>query len=140
MRFCHREDCYQHRLENEMKQLKTKRDRMYACVDLFDLMHSNDMSIRCLQHNNALTLYCHTERRILCANCTYGLTKHRLHKVMPLRDCAQFIIEDNQALGDILNKDLQCLETSIKNCKQNIRIVERELKKSINQLDIDFNR
>ncbi len=54
------------------------------------------MPQRCMQHNNVLTLYCLTERRILCVNCIYGITKHRTHKVIPLRDSYDDINKDNK--------------------------------------------
>lgn len=98
---------------------------MYACIDLFNLMQSNNMQVRCLQHNNVLTLYCLTERRVLCVNCTYGVTKHRTHKVLPLRDSGKYITEDNELLRGILGTDLRCLEDSIKNCQENTYILER---------------
>jgi hypothetical protein len=72
-----------------------KCDRLYATLDLFKLMNSNNMSVRCLQHNNALTLYCLTERKILCVHCTYGEMRHRTHKVLPLRDSGTYIQQDN---------------------------------------------
>jgi len=68
---------------------------MYACIELFNLMQSNSMQLRCMKHNNTLSLYCLTERRILCVNCIFGVTKHRTHKIMPLRDSENYINEDN---------------------------------------------
>jgi len=78
-------------------------------------MHSNNMQLRCLQHNNILTLYCLTERRVLCVNCTYGMTKHRTHKVLPLNDTKDYISEDNKVLRLLIDKDLKLLEENIKN-------------------------
>jgi hypothetical protein len=82
-------------------------------------MQSNRQPIRCMQHNNTLTLYCLTERKILCANCTYGVDTHRTHKVLPLKDSAKYINEDNQELKNILKDDLRRLEESIKNSHTN---------------------
>ena len=73
------------------------------------------MQLRCLQHNNILTLYCLTERRVLCVNCTYGMTKHRTHKVLPLNDTKDYISEDNKVLRLLIDKDLKLLEENIKN-------------------------
>jgi hypothetical protein len=72
-------------------------------------MHNNDMHLRCLQHNNTLTLYCLTERRVLCVNCTYGMTKHRTHKVIPLKDTTDYIVEDNKMLRSLIDRDLKVL-------------------------------
>lgn len=82
---------------------------MYSCIDLFNLMQSNNMQIRCMEHNNILTLYCISERRILCVNCTYGGNRHRTHKIIPLKDSGKLINEDNELLKDILNADLKKL-------------------------------
>jgi hypothetical protein len=43
-----------------LADLKEKKDRMYSCIDLFDLMQSNNMKLRCIQHNNVFSLYCLT--------------------------------------------------------------------------------
>ena len=72
-------------------------------------MHSNNMQLRCMQHNNILTLYCLTERRILCVNCTYGVAKHRTHKVLPLKDSTNYVTDDNILLRDIIDNDLKVL-------------------------------
>lgn len=92
---------------------------MYTCIDLFNLMQSNNMQLRCTDHNNILTLYCLSERRILCVNCNYGGNRHRTHKILPLKDSTKHITEDNEALKEILNSDLKKLEESIKNCQEN---------------------
>jgi hypothetical protein len=99
--------------------LNLKKQKMEACIDLFNLMHSNNMQLRCMQHNNVLTLYCLTERRILCVNCTYGVTKHRTHKVLPLKDSSTYVSEDNQLLKEIIDTDLKFLEESLRNSQEN---------------------
>lgn len=86
---------------------------MYSCVEIFNLLQSNSMQLRCMQHNNVLTLYCLTERRVLCVNCIYGVTRHRTHKVLPLRDCMDEILLDNRDLKTILDEDLKALENNI---------------------------
>jgi hypothetical protein len=96
---------------------------MEACIDLFNLMHSNNMQLRCMTHNNILTLYCLTERRILCVNCTYGVTKHRTHKVLPLKDANAHVVEDNMLLKDIIDSDLKFLEESLRNSQENSYIL-----------------
>ncbi len=80
-------------------------------------MHSNNMQLRCMQHNNILTLYCLTERKVLCVNCTYGLTKHRTHKVAPLKDSIDSVANDNQLLRGKIDNDLKVIEESLKNCQ-----------------------
>ena len=81
--------------DRKLSDLKGRNERMKVTVDLLQLMHGSDLSVRCLQHNNNLSLYCLTERKILCVNCTYGDTKHRTHKVLPLRDSMHSIRKDN---------------------------------------------
>lgn len=85
-------------ITDAVETLNRKKEKMDACIDLFNLMHSNNMHLRCMQHNNTLTLYCLTERRILCVNCTYGVTKHRTHKVLPLKDATDHVASDNLLL------------------------------------------
>ena len=82
---------------------------MYSILDLFKLMDSNKMSLRCLQHNNVLTLYCQTERKILCVNCTYNDTRHKMHKVYPLKNSLQYVNEDNEDLKELLKNDLKVI-------------------------------
>lgn len=54
--------------------------------------------MRCVQHNNILTLYCLTERKVLCVNCNYSDYKHKTHKIVPLKDSGKYIYEDNVLL------------------------------------------
>lgn len=89
------------------------------------------MQIRCLHHNNILSLYCLTERRILCVNCIFGITRHRTHKVLPLKDSAKYVSEDNQLLKEIIDTDLKSLEESIRNSQDNTLVLERELKRAL---------
>jgi len=88
-------------------------------------MHSNNMQLRCMQHNNTLTLYCLTERRVICVNCIYGVTKHRTHKIIPLKDSITEIVQDNQILRHIIDSDLKVLEEGIKNSQMNTVIIEK---------------
>lgn len=67
-------------------------------MEIFTMLESNMQTQRCLHHNNALSLYCLNERRILCVNCVYGLHRHRSHKVLPLKDSMEEIRTDNQKL------------------------------------------
>ena len=113
---------------------------MSVCIDLFNLMQSNNMQLRCLQHNNTLTLYCLTQRKILCVNCTYGNTKHRTHKVTPLRDSSKLIEEDNQLLKGILSSDLKGLQESIKNCQENNHMLQNQLKVALQGLQADYHK
>ena len=102
-------------VELKEEELAMKTQKMYALLEIFNLIQSNNYPIRCMEHNNTLTLYCFTERKILCANCTYGIGKHRTHKIIPLKDSPKFIKEDNEQLATILKADLKILEESIKN-------------------------
>ncbi len=68
-------------------------------------------SLRCLQHNNALSLYCLNERKILCVNCIYGAHKHRSHKIVPLKDCMDYVREDNQKLNFIMEEEIKKMDS-----------------------------
>jgi hypothetical protein len=103
-------------------------------------MHSNNMQLRCLQHNNVLTLYCLTERRILCVNCTYGVTKHRTHKVLPLKDAGNYVSDDNQMLKEIIDEDLKLLEESLSSSQDNSYVLEREMKRVILAFEESYER
>jgi hypothetical protein len=81
------------------------------------MMQGNNMQLRCVQHSNILTLYCLTERKVLCVNCNYGDMKHKTHKILPLKDSNSYISEDNSLLKEMLNKDLKIIEESIRNCQ-----------------------
>lgn len=104
-------------IEKKEKELTSKKEKLCACINLFNLMQSNNMQLRCSQHNNILTLYCLTERKVLCVNCNYGDFKHKTHKILPLKDSNSYINEDNILLKEILNKDLKEIEQSIRNCQ-----------------------
>lgn len=88
-------------------------------------MQSSSNQLRCVHHNNVLTLYCLTERKVLCVNCTYSDFRHKIHKILPLKDSTKYINEDNLLLKDILSKDLKCIEDSVRNCQENALILER---------------
>lgn len=96
------------------------------------------MQLRCMQHNNILTLYCLTERRVLCVNCTYGVTKHRTHKVAPLRDSISYVTDDNILLRDSIDNDLKVLEESLKNSQENSYLLEKEMKRTLEKVEENF--
>lgn len=135
-----REEDFEKELERWMEELGAKREKMYSCVELFSLMQSNNMLLRCMQHNNVLTLYCLTERKVLCVNCIYGVTRHRTHKIVPLKDCAEEIYQDNQHLKKMLDQDLKLLEGNIRACQDNHLVFDRELKKTLADLEAEYKR
>lgn len=49
-----------------------------------DTMANTELPLRCLTHNNIISLYCEIDRHPLCANCMYETQKHRNHRVVPL--------------------------------------------------------
>lgn len=98
------------------------------------------MSIRCMQHNNTLTLYCLTERKILCVNCTYGDFRHRTHKVLPLRDSLKYISQDNDELNRILKDDFIRLQENIKSCKENVFVLNNSLGTVLKKMEEDYQR
>lgn len=49
---------------------------------------------RCTRHHSIFTLYCETDRRILCSNCMYDDSTHRKHKVIPLNKALTLVSED----------------------------------------------
>lgn len=48
-------------------------------------------------------------------NCTYGVAKHRTHKVLPLKDASTQVADDNILLREIINNDLRALDESLRN-------------------------
>ena len=104
---------------------------MESLISLFTLMQNDSVQARCLLHNNTLTLYCLTERRILCVNCIYGITKHRTHKVLPLKDCSEEVRKDNELLRGLIDADLATLEQNIVNSHDTTKMLEREQRKRL---------
>ena len=94
---------------------------------LLQLMRSNEMSPRCMLHNNALTLYCLTEKRTLCVNCTYGDTKHRMHRVLPLKDSFAYLKKDNNDFLAILPDKMGKLDDTIKISQKNVTMLNQGL-------------
>jgi hypothetical protein len=88
-------------------------------------MQSQNAQLRCLTHANVLTIYCQTERRALCANCVYGVARHRTHKLVPLKDAQEFIIEDNALLWKIIEGDLKQMDVSIRNSQESTILLEK---------------
>jgi len=82
-------------------------------------MQNHNAQVRCLDHSNVLTIYCQTERKALCANCVYGINRHRTHKLLPLKDAATYIMEDNTILWNQINEDLKKMDESIKYTQDN---------------------
>jgi hypothetical protein len=122
-----RSEDYLKELDKKMVELSKKCEKMYSTIDLFQLMSGNDMSIRCMQHNNMLNLYCLTEHKVLCVNCTYGDTKHKTHKVLPLKDSVQHIVQDNKTLTEVLKNDIRGLQLVVKNANENVRTLNSSL-------------
>ena len=97
-------------------------------------MHNDSVQARCLLHNNTLTLYCLTERRVLCVNCIYGVTKHRTHKVLPLKDCLEDVRKDNDMLRNLIDADLHTLDDNIQNSHETTKLLEKEQRKRLEKL------
>ena len=72
-------------------------------IELLQILNNHDTNVPCMQHNNALTLYCLTERKALCVNCTYGDVRHKMHRVLPLKDSISHIEKDNVDLEKIIS-------------------------------------
>ena len=94
-------------------------------------MQSQTGQLRCLQHNNVQTIYCVSERRVLCINCVYGASRHRTHKLLPLKDAGEYLHEDNTLLRAMIDTDLKNMDESIKYSQENSVVIERELKKQL---------
>lgn len=58
---------------------------------MYSLFQGHSGTLRCMEHNNQQTVYCITERRVLCTNCVFGAARHRTHKLKPLKDAYQYI-------------------------------------------------
>lgn len=122
-----------------VKELTEKKEKLGSCIKFFNLMQSHNAQLRCLQHSNVLTIYCQTERRALCANCVYGVTRHRTHRLIPLEDADQHILEDNGLLWSIIESDLKSMDESIKNTQENTITLERELKRRLRLIDEEYS-
>ena len=78
-----------------------------------------------------LTIYCQTEKRALCANCVYGVTKHRTHKLIPLKDAIPYINEDNVQLWKLMEDDIKSMDLSMRNCLDNTNSLQKEFKSQL---------
>lgn len=78
--------------------MKNNKNKLCSCMEIYTMLETNMQTQRCLLHNNALSLYCMNERRILCVNCLYGMHRHRSHKVLPLKDSMEEVHIDNKRL------------------------------------------
>lgn len=81
-----------------LRSLKDNRERLVTCFDIFEILYQNSVPQRCLEHNNFLTLYCEEEKKMLCVNCIYGNTLHRMHTVTPIKNVFERVIEDNKTM------------------------------------------
>ena len=113
---------------------------MCACVELFNLLQGSSSQLRCTQHNNVLTLYCLTQRKVLCVNCNFGEMKHKTHKILPLKDSGVYINEDNLVLKELLSKDLKTIEDSVKNCQEMSMSLEKQMKKMILDIQKEYDK
>ena len=111
-------------MDKKTSELNIKSEKLFAIIDLFSLMQSNKFTIRCMRHNNTLTLYCLSDRKTLCANCIYGIDSHRTHKIIPLKNSAKYINEDNEELKNILRQDFNKMEESTKNLQQSRNLLD----------------
>lgn len=102
-------------LDDIVKDLSDKKEKLENCIKYFNMMQSHNAQLRCIQHSNVLTIYCQTERKALCANCVYGASRHRTHRLIPLKDAIEFIIEDNTLLWKIIDTDMKRMDDSIRN-------------------------
>ena len=79
---------------------------VYQKILKLDIMAKTELPLRCLIHNNVISLYCEIDRQPLCANCMYETQKHRNHRVVPLEKAENFIKEDIKSfrnkLGEIV--------------------------------------
>ena len=122
-----REVDYSKTVERQLSELRSKCEKMCTMIDLLQLMTNTEMPVRCLVHNNALTLYCLTERKALCVNCTYGDMRHRTHRVLPLKDAMSHVEKDNQDFTALLQDKMAELEETIKIANKNGDILRQSL-------------
>ena len=90
--------------------LKENRERLCTCFDIFEILYQNSVPQRCLEHNNFLTLYCENEQKMLCVNCIYGNTLHRMHTVTPIKNVFEKVIEDNRAMERRLQQAIDAIK------------------------------
>ena len=73
-------------LDKLIKEMTEKKEKLEKFIKVFNLMQNHNAQIRCIDHSNVLTIYCQTERKVLCANCVYGFNRHKTHRLIPLKD------------------------------------------------------
>ena len=106
-------------LDKLIQEMTEKKDKLERYIKIFNLMQGHNSQIRCFDHSNVLTIYCQTERKALCANCVYGINRHRTHRLLPLKDATALITEDNMLLWTQINEDLRKMDESIKSSQDN---------------------
>jgi hypothetical protein len=65
-------------------KLSRSREKLTQDLNTYTLLIRSRNPIRCLEHNTNISIYCETEQKLLCANCIYGRTEHKFHRVTPL--------------------------------------------------------
>ena len=127
-------------LEWQEGELRRRSEKLQATVELLRLMSSNEMSVRCLSHNNVLTLYCLTEHKLLCVNCTYTESKHRTHRVLPIKDSLEHIARDNTKLEEKLQNDIMEFDSSIRNAHSNITVLDKQLQSALRSIEEHYQQ
>jgi hypothetical protein len=89
--------------DHTQKELLNSKSKLSSALEMLSMLDTGGQKQRCLEHNNTMTLYCLNERRILCVNCLYGMSRHRSHKVFPLKDRMKDVLDDNEKLSTYIS-------------------------------------
>ncbi|KAL4499790.1 hypothetical protein ABPG72_017330 [Tetrahymena utriculariae] len=85
--------------------------------------------LKCHQHNDQYTLFCLSDKSLLCIECLYSQKTHKNHNIIPLKNASQVLKKENDDFKNQSELYLRKLVDSIQISKQNQITLDREYQK-----------
>ncbi|KAL4476059.1 hypothetical protein ABPG74_009792 [Tetrahymena malaccensis] len=95
--------------------------------------------LKCHQHNDQYSLFCLSDKSLLCIECLYSQKTHKNHNIIPLKNASQILKKENEEFKNQSEIYLKKLEDSIQISKQNQISLDREYQKCSQKVNDIFD-